>query len=272
MKFRRALAKAFAFVRRDFLIASSYKLSFLLTALNSLFILTLLYFIGGMIDHGTIGLSRYGGGYFAFVLIGYGFYQYFQLAMTEFSGIIQREQVTGCLESMIGTQTSAETSILLSSMYGLIQALVHLGLIFLVGTAVFEVDLSAMNLPVVAAAFLLAVLVFVSFGILSAAFIVVLKKGDPITWLLTTMNFILGGAFFPLEQMPDWMRALSRFMPATYALDALRLGMIGGASFAEVVRPLVVLAGIGAVLFPLALSVFTRAIRKAKRDGTLVLY
>ncbi|WP_319562174.1 ABC transporter permease [Marispirochaeta sp.] len=266
------LYKIRAFIKRDFLIAGSYQLNFVLTALNSLFILTLLYFIGGMVKTDSMGLEQYGGDYFAFVLIGYGFFQYFQLALTSFSAAIQREQLTGCLESMLGTQTAPETSILLSSLYSLLSSLLHLLLIFIVGSLVFKVNLMGMNLPLVVITFLLAVLVFVSFGILSAAFVLVLKKGDPVTWLITTLNFILGGAFFPLEQMPSWMLGIARFVPATYALDALRQGLINGAGFTEVWTSLAALSGMGLLLFPASLFVFNRAVRKARREGTLILY
>ncbi|WP_319477617.1 ABC transporter permease [Marispirochaeta aestuarii] len=266
------LYKAWAFLKRDFLIASSYQLNFVLTSLNSLFILTLLYFIGGMIDSRSLGLEQYGGDYFSFVLIGYGFYQYFQLALTSFSSAIQREQLTGCLESMLGTQTTPETSILLSSLYSLLSSLVHLVLIFIVGSLVFRVNLGKANFPLVLVTFLLTVLVFVSFGILSASFVLVLKKGDPVTWVITTLNFILGGAFFPLEQMPGWMMDLARFVPVTYALDALRQGLINGAGFTAVWRSLTSLAGIGLLLFPASLLIFNRAVRKARREGTLILY
>ena len=264
--------KAWAFLKRDFRIASSYQLNFILTSVNSLFILTLLYFLGGMIDSDAMGLEQFGGNYFSFVLIGYGFYQYFHLALTSFSAAVQREQLTGCLESMLGTQTTPETSILLSSLYSLLSSLVHLVLIFVAGSLFFKVNLAQANPALILLTFLLTVLVFVSFGIFSASFVLVLKKGDPVTWLITTLNFILGGAFFPIEQMPGWMADISRFVPVTYALDALRQELINGAGLSDIWESLAILSGIGLLLFPLSLLLFNRAVRKARREGSLILY
>jgi ABC-2 type transport system permease protein len=41
----------------------------------------------------------------------------------------------------------------------------------------------------------------------------------------------LGGIFFPLEAMPDWLRGVATFMPLTYLGDALRQTMVGGTPF-----------------------------------------
>lgn len=269
---RVVLSKARAFLKRDFRIASSYQLDFVLTSLNSLFILTLLFFIGRMVDPRAGGLQHFDGGYFAFALIGYAFYQYFQLALTSFSNALQREQWSGCLEAMVGTRTPAETSILLSSLYGILSSLLQLLLILLLGAFLFGVDLSRANLPAALLSFAFSVVIFMGFGILSAAFLVVLKKGDPVTWLITTLNFVFGGAFFPREQMPSWMRTVSALVPATYSLDTLRASLITGAGIADLAVELAVLAAMALLLLPAALSVFRASVRRAKREGTLTLY
>lgn len=272
MNVRLLSAKTWVFIRRDFRIASSYRLNFFLTSLNSLFILTLLFFIGRMIEPDTLGLGQYDGAFFPFVLVGFGFYQYFQLSLTNFSNIIQREQLTGCLEAMVATQTRPEASILFSSLYAMLSNLIQLLLIFGAGVLIFRVDIRNINIPTTILAFVLSLGVFTSFGILSAAFIVVLKKGDPITWVLTTLQFILGGAFFPIEQMPRWMQTAARFVPATYALKTLRESMLNAAGVSELAAPLTILGGIAVVLFPLSLVILQKAVRKTKYEGTLVFY
>jgi ABC-2 type transport system permease protein len=266
------LLKAGAFMKRDFRIATSYQLQFILTTFNSIFILAMLYFIGRMVNPDTPGLARFGGNYFAFVLIGYGFYQYFQLALTSFSGTIQSEQMSGCLEAVLGTQTRPEEAIIFSSFYGMLVAFAQLILIFIFGSLAFKADLSRINAAATLAAFALSVMVFTGFGIVSAAFIVVNKKGDPLGWLIMTLNFVFGGAFFPLEQMPSWMRDVAAFIPATYALDSLRMSIMNGSSIVDLARPLGMLALMAVLILPLSFVLFRRAIRRAKKEGTMVLY
>lgn len=263
------LTKAGAFIQRDFRIARSYQLNFFLTSFNSLFLLAMLSFIGGMVSPDTPGV---GGNYLAFVLVGYGFYQFFQLALTAFSGVVMMEQMSGRLEAIVATRTEPGLSVILSSVYGYLYALGQLVLIFVVGGLFLGVDLSRADVAATVLAFLLSTLLFTSFGILSAGFIIVLKKGDPLGWVILTLNFVFGGAFFPLERMPDWIRPLADFVPATYALNALRASILRGEGISELAYPLTVLALATAVLLPLSLKVFDLAVRKAKKEGSLVLY
>jgi ABC-2 type transport system permease protein len=120
--------------------------------------------------------------------------------------------------------------------------------------------------------FLLSILTFVSFGVLSAATVVWLKKGDPITWLLSGAGAILGGAYFPVQVMPPWIREISRLLPITYSLDALRLTMLRGYSLAMVAKPVSILAAMTAILFPASILLFAVAVRTARKEGTLNEY
>lgn len=266
------LAKAWAYLKRDFRIASSYQLNFLLTTFNSLFTLAMLYFIGGMVSPASRGLENYGGNYFAFVLVGFSFYQYFQLALTEISGKVHQEQMSGSLETVLGTKTPPDQAIFLSSLYGLVSSLSQLLILLLLGSWVFGVNLGNANLLSVVVSFSLTVGLFLGFGMISASFIIVYKKGDPFGWVIMTLNFVFGGAFFPLEQMPGWMRSLADWVPATFALQALRDSLLRGASLLDLALPLGVLGGLACTVLPLGFFLLRKGVRRAKKDGTMVLY
>jgi ABC-2 type transport system permease protein len=72
--------------------------------------------------------------------------------------------------------------------------------------------------------------------------------------------------------MPVWMQKLSFLIPITYSLDALRLTMLKGDSIMSVAKPTVTLAVIAAVLLPASATIFTAAVRKGKKEGTLTQY
>jgi ABC-2 type transport system permease protein len=164
------------------------------------------------------------------------------------------------------------TVVLFSSLYGLISGAVQLCLILLAGAFLFGVDLAQMNIAATLLVFLLSITIFVAFGVLSAAAIVFLKKGDPITWILGGFGSILGGAYFPIDVMPAPMRKLSMVIPIRYSLDALRLTMLKGYSVAMVAGPVITLTVIAAVLLPLSLVLFAATIRKGRKEGTLMQY
>jgi ABC-2 type transport system permease protein len=53
--------------------------------------------------------------------------------------------------------------------------------------------------------------------------------------------FFLSGAFYPVESLPDWLRAVVLVNPMTYAVDGLRGVMIKGTSLANVLPDVVVI-------------------------------
>jgi ABC-2 type transport system permease protein len=267
------LHKSGAFIRRDFRIESGYKTSFLMRIVESMMLLVFFYFLSGLItSHSSGALDRYGSRYFPFVMIGLAFARYFDLTLRMFSESIRLAQVTGCLEAMLSSQTSCVTVVLLSSLYGLISGAVQLCVILATGVYLFGVDLSQMNIVATLLVVILSITIFAAFGVLSAAAIVWLKKGDPITWILGGFGSIVGGAYFPVDIMPAPLRKLSRLIPISYSLDALRLTMLKGYSLVMVAKPLVTLTVIAAVLLPASLALFAATIRKGRKEGTLMEY
>ena len=168
---------------------------------------------------------------------------------------------------MFGSQTSPQVSVLLSSLYRLAFSSIQLILIFLAGIFVFGFDVSEMNVVSTVVIFFTSLLNFISFGLISAAAIIVLKKGDPLGWLLTSTSAIFGGAFFPITVMPGFLESISRFVPAKYSLDALRLTIIQGYSLPMVSDQLLVLGLIALVTVPLGIKLFLMSVRRARRTA-----
>jgi ABC-2 type transport system permease protein len=267
------LRKAVAFIKRDFRIESGYQASFVIGIIESLMLLIIFRFLGELIAlHGSSSLSRYGSHYFPFAIIGVAFARYFDLTLRMFSESIRSAQVTGCLDAMLSSQTGCVTVVLMSSLYGLISGALQLLLLLGAGVLFFGVDLSRMNIPATLLVLGLSVATFVAFGVLSAAAIVRLKKGDPITWIIGGFGSILGGAYFPVDLMPAWMQKISLLVPITYSLDALRLTMLQGQSLMAVARPVATLMAMALILLPASIALFSAAIRNGRKEGTLMMY
>ena len=267
------LRKAWAFIRRDFQIESSYKLNFLLGVIDSMIILVFFFFLDKLVEEGgSQKLARYGGDYLSFVLIGLAFARFFQLTLKMFSDSIRQAQVTGCLEAMLSSQTDSLTIVLLSSLYGLISGAVQLVIILVAGAVFAGGDFSRMNVLATMMVFALSVLSFVAFGVLSAAAILWLKKGDPFSWILGGLGTMLGGAYFPISVLPGWLQNASFLIPITHSLDALRLTMLRGYSLEQVAEPLLILGLMSGILLPVSLVIFAAAVRKGRKEGTLMHY
>ncbi len=261
-----------AFLKRDFLIEVSYRTSFVLQFFGIAFTVLIWYFIAGVVSAPRTTPGLEGVDYFAYVLLGLAFYHYLSSAMMSFAGKIRSEQTTGTLEAMLMTPTSTGTIVLGSALWDFILTSFKVLVYLAVGRIFFGV---ALRLDSVLPSLLilgLTVLAFSGIGILSAAFVLYLKRGDPITYLVASASALLGNVFYPSEDMWPLLRTLSRFLPITYALHGLRRALLRGSRLADLLPDIEALLLFVVVLLPLGILAFRFAVRKARQEGSLVQY
>ena len=273
-----ALYKAWAFIRRDFLIESSYRSAFVLQFGGVLVSVGIWYFLSGMISGAAPVMKNVpGGDYFAFVLVGVAFYNYLTVALTSFASRIRNEQLTGTLEAMLATPTRTPMVILASSLWDFtftsFRVLVYLGVGILVARfASRPITIHWGGLLPFAVILALTILAFCGTGIIVASVVIYLKRGDPINALIVSASALLGGVFYPVERLPAWLMKVSALLPITYALRGIRAALLEGASFGALFGEIRVLAIFVIALVPVGLLVFRWSLRAARRDGTLVQY
>lgn len=261
-----------AFLRRDFLTQISYRTAFLLSFVGIFFRAFVFFFISRFIgDAADSGLNQYGGDYFAFVLIGLALNPYFDLGLSGFARALRQAQTTGTLEAMIMTPTPISFLVVGSAVWSYtfvtIQVIVYLLLGILLG-----VDLSQANIVTAVVGLLISIVAFGSIGILAASIIMIIKRGDPVTAIISNVAALVGGVYYPLEILPDWLQPLAQLVPLTHALRVMRLALLNGATLSELGRDLVILLLFCMILLPLALFSFRYAVDWARRDGSLSHY
>lgn len=132
--------------------------------------------------------------------------------------------------------------------------------------------MSAGSLPLVLLIMAMTVVSASSFGIIAACFIIVVKRGDPISWVFKSASWLVGGVVFPVAVLPAWMQKLALLLPTTHALQAMRMVMLKGKSLSEIGPELTALSIFCFVLLPISLRTLRYAVRRAKREGTLTHY
>lgn len=265
------LYKALAFIKKDFIVESSYKMAFLIMIFNSSMPIFSYFFLGKLVHSDSL-IQKYNASYFAYVFVGIGFTTYFQIAITTFADSIRRAQMAGCLEAIISSRTGPKTIVLFSSFFSFISAFFQLFAMYLVACIVFGLRLPNANWSAFVIVFICSLLTFMSLGLLAAVGTVLFKKGEPFGFLFGALSSILGGAYFPVEIMPDWLRYASYCFPISYALEALRQTLLNGASIEGVFNHLIILSLICLIIFPLSLVSFEKAIEIGKKEGSLLQY
>ncbi len=262
-----------AFLRRDFSQSLSYRFSFVLQMGGIILNVAIFYFLSRLLGGGISPLLEvYGGDYFSFVLIGLAFTGFLGLSLSQFADSIREGQVMGTLEIMLLSPTPLSLILFSSSLWAYLLTALRVVVYLIVGILIFGVDLGQVNIPAALLVLLLSIASFSGIGILSAAVVLIVKKGDPIAWLLGGASSLLAGVYYPVSVLPGWLEPLSRILPLTYALDAMRLAMLKGYSISQLRLDILALLAFTVILTPLAFLSFRKALKRAKMEGSLIQY
>jgi ABC-2 type transport system permease protein len=264
------LRRVRAFVVRDFQMAVSYRLEFFLRIMTILIVVTTFYFISKIFTGGATSFSQWRDPLAAWIT-GLAVLNYFMTGFSSLANAIRSEQTQGTLESVLLSPISVPTLVVSSSAWDFVQATFNSSLYLFFGWLFFDVRYQG-SFALALLFLILTTLVLACFGILSASFAMVFKRGDPFSILLGTGSALFSGVFFPTQMLGSGFGTVSRMLPPTYGLDGIRRVLIEGQGLSEVREPLVTLLGFLVVLLPFSLWVFGRAVRRAKREGSLIQY
>ncbi len=262
--------KLITLTTHNFRLAWAYKLNFVTRYLAMVLSVLMFYFLDRLLQRSGVNNVE-GGSYFTFVLIGGAFSKYLELNSQAFLANLREEMLRGTLEPLLVTATPTTLALLGPASWSLVEGTLLVLIQFVVGGMV-GADFSAANWPVALLVMAVSMISLLCYGIFSAAFIIVYKRGDPVNWFINTVAYIFSGVFFPITILPPWLQIVSYALPFTYALRALRAALIRGAGLGEVGRDLLVLVGFTAVLLPLSLWFLRYAIRYLKQTGELAHY
>ena len=258
---------------RDVVHEMSYKLSFFLQVIGILPAVLMFFFLSRLMDNVAVEpLLSYGGNYFPFVLVGIAFQNYLTVSMNHFSGRLRESQMTGTLEAVLVTPIGLTHFLFGSVIYSYIFNSLRIVLYLLAGTLIFGVVYDWGNIPLALLALLSTIVAFSSLGIFAASFIMIFKRGDPVNWSFSVLSWLLGGVYYPISVLPDWLQKASMWVPMTHALESVRQVLILGAGFAAVWDHILILLLWGLIGLPLSLLCFSYAVKRAKMMGTLGHY
>lgn len=260
-----------AVARRDMTIELSYHFQLLLRLTQVVFLSMSIYYVSKLVGD-PAELEQYGGDYFEFALTGMIVLSFASLGLVTFSRSVSDEQRMGTLEVLLSSP--ARPGVLLAGAFAVpllittAQIATYLGVAVAFFGARFPIDGVLLAVPVLA----VTALTFCAFGVFSAGFIILTKRGDPITAVGAQVTTFFAGALFPVDLLPGPIQALTRLVPAYYGLEGVRSAMLGHANVADVASDLLIVGGFAIVLVPVSLAVFSRALANARMTGTLGNY
>jgi ABC-2 type transport system permease protein len=259
---------AAAIIKRDALIYLSYRSSFAGQLFGALFSLTLFYYISRLVRVGAFDSAD---AYFAFVMVGLVIVQVLQSTLALCSSI-RGELLAGTFERIVVSPFGAIAAIAAMTVFPLAQALI-LGIVTLAaGGLVFDVaitwDTAAAAVPVA----ILGSFSFTAIGLFFVAIVILFKQTAAGIGFVTAGIALISGLYVPIAVLPEWIQWFANVQPFTPAVDLLRHFLVGLPLTEPVPTAVLKLVAFAVILLPLSVYAVSRAIRRARRTGTIIEY
>jgi len=208
---------------------------------------------------GSTGIVPGQPNYFQFVAPGIMAMVMMMSLMTGLPHAISYEREVGTLDGMLVAPVHRISviagKVIAQTTRGLIQGLIILTL----AVILFGVVING-SVALVIGLMLLSVFSFVGLGILITSFTSTEETANMVMMSFMFPMMFLSGVFFPLQQMPQFMQIIARFLPLTYAVTALRRVVVLGAGVPSIATEIVILFAFGIILLSVALVMFERAV------------
>lgn len=257
-----------ALIRRDYSYVRSYPLVLSFDLAYGLIDLLIYFFISRTFGGVSSADLRGAPTYFAFALVGIIITLVISAASAELAQRLREEQFVGTLEILVAQPISSTEIALGTAAFPFAFALAR-GLVYLlVGTTLLGVGLPHADWPGFVLMILATAAALLGLGLLIAAGVIVFKR-QAIGGVVSVALGFGGGAFFPLSVLPDWLRHIGELLPTRFIFDGARAALFRGEGWTT---DLFAVTAYAAVLLPLSLIAFSRALEFARRSASLGQY
>jgi ABC-2 type transport system permease protein len=259
-----AVAAVLAFMRRDLAQRRIVKFALTLDLVFGALNLVVFQFIGRIMRNPAPGSVTHAGGYFSFAAVGIAFFLVIQTATTGITRQIRDEQHSGSLELVVAQPVGAGPLALGLAGFPFFFATVRV-MAYLLIAAALGLATSHANWAGVVVVLLAAAPSMAAIGIVLAAVALVVERGDVLARFAAFGLGFLSGAYFPVSEFTQPVRAVSDALPTRIALDGLRAALAGRSWWPAAAT----LAAFGLVTLPIAVAIFAGSLRWARGHGRL---
>jgi ABC-2 type transport system permease protein len=211
-----------AFVKKDVLTRTTYKLNLSLSFLNTLMAALTWSFLGQNAQLGS-ALAPYGGSFISYLIVGMAFNEY----MMESLKAVQKSINPSELEEILASPVKLRVFIFGNALWGYTFHTINILIYFSLGILVFGLTFDSIDPVGVIITLTLGIAVMFSFSLLASGILIVWKQGDIVQWLLGAMSSLFAGVYFPITILPAQLQTISWILPQTYFFELIRLALGG---------------------------------------------
>ncbi|HPE68516.1 MAG TPA: ABC transporter permease [Thermotogota bacterium] len=205
-----------------------------------------------------------------YMLIGSILWGYLSILFEIVAETVAWERWEETIEYTFMAPVSRATHLLSVCLFSIFYGLVRSGLILLVVSWFFKLDLSGANFAGAAAILGVGSFSFIGLGMIAAILpLISPEKGVQVVHIFQALLLMFSGVYYEVEVLPAWMQTVAKLSPATYALQGMRASILDGQPFSALWSFTYPLLFMGAVMLPLGIFTFSKMERYAKKKGLL---
>ena len=250
-----------------------FKISFVFSFVAMFVTIAIFYFMNLFV--GPVQFDYYDGPFFTFVLIGLAINQYMQTTLNIYLGTMHSMYWSNWLEIILTSPMRLKTFFSSVMTWTYLYATMNVAFYFIIGIFVFGAKFTFPATAWIVIPILILLIISLSgIGLISASmFMLANAKGDiePIGWGVATISGLVAGVYFPPKYLPAPVQLISKILPQTYAIDAIRRILLNGEGISSpsIQLTIVYLIAFSIILLPIGMFMFNAGIRKAEKEGTL---
>jgi ABC-2 type transport system permease protein len=181
--------------------------------------------------------------------------------MTGIPEAISKEKEMGTFDGMLSAPISQLSVIIGKTAALCTRGFIQCIIILAIAILLFGVTIQG-NILLAFFMLLLGIFSFIGIGIMAISMSGDQASGTMIVNLLMFPMMFLGGIFYPIQQMPWFMQAISQAIPLTYAADAMRKIMLLNAGIGDVMTQILILVAFGVVTMTIAVPLFRKSMTR----------
>jgi ABC-2 type transport system permease protein len=202
-----------------------------------------------------------GGSSFDFVAPGLISMNVMMSGLTALGAALARERESGTMDGILMSPISRTSIILGKTVSHTIRNLFQGAITIVMAILIFGITIRG-NPLLIASILILGTISFLGLGVVATAIAKEQESAQLVLGLLQFPMMFLSGVLFPIEQMPSILQTVSKVLPLTYAVEALRKVMILGAGIEAIISPIIILIILGVSTMILGVPLFERAVKK----------
>ena len=198
----------------------------------------------------TTNLTR-----FDYTIAGIVGFSLMSLAIFGMANGFPSDKKSGALRRMRATPLRASQLILATALEYLLIGLLTVVVMFTVATLLFDFNMRGNYLTLVVFS-LLGIFSLFGFGMSIGGWAKNENQSAPLSNLVAFPMMFLTGVFFPTYLMPEWLQAISRFLPLTPIIDGIRMIATENATLLTLGPQLAIIGAWTVLIYAIAFKVF----------------